>query len=278
MNKKVISVEGNEIRVIVEDGSEFISLTDIARRSNTRTEIVIQNWMRTRGTINFLAVWEQLNNPNFNHIEFDVIKLQTGNNAFVLSVIDWVQKTQAKGIYAKAGRYGGTYAHKDIAMEFLSWLDPVFKLYVIREFDRLKTNENIKEGVEWNFRRMLTKVNYHIHTDAVKTYLIPIRIQQTKQDGIVYASEADLLNHAIFGITAKDWRMINPDLKGNQRDYATAEQLLVLANLESINAEFIRQGLNASERLQRLNDIAIYQLQVLVNLPTVLQLSDKNKK
>ena len=277
-NKKIIVVEGIEIRLIAEKDGDYFSLTDIARRANSRTEIVIQNWMRTRGTVNFLAVWEKLNNPHFNHIEFDVIKMQTGSNAFVLSVVEWAERTKATGIYAKAGRYGGTYAHKDIALEFMSWLDSAFKLYVIREFDRLKFEESNRLGNEWNLRRLLSKVNYHIQTDTIKKHLIPVRLQNTRLESIVYASEADLINHAIFGMNAREWRQVYPDIKGNQRDHASAEQLLVLANLESMNAEFIRQGMNQADRLKRLNDIAIYQLEILVNLPILQQLSDGDIK
>jgi hypothetical protein len=193
-----------------------------------------------------------------------------------LTVTDWVTSTNAVGIHAKAGRYGGTYAHKDIALEFCSWLSPAFRLYVIKEFQRLKTEESDVLKLEWNLKRLLSKVNYHIHTDAIKSHLIPPRLQNKRLEGMIYASEADLLNVALFGWTAKDWKVQNPDVKGNQRDNATAEQLLVLANLENLNAEFIHQGMKQTERLQRLNEIAIYQMELLLSLPMMQQLNSGN--
>jgi hypothetical protein len=272
----VLTVEGTPIRLISENNEEFISLTDIAKRASERTDQIITNWLRTRSTIEFLGVWESLNNVNFNPLNFEGIKNQAGTPTFVLTVTDWVTSTNAIGINAKAGRYGGTYAHKDIALEFCSWLSPAFRLYVIREFQRLKTEESDVLKLEWNLKRLLSKVNYHIHTDAIKMNLIPPRLQNKKLEGIIYASEADLLNIALFGLTAKDWKTQNPEAKGNQRDNATAEQLLVLANLENLNAEFIHQGMKQAERLQRLNEIAIYQMELLLSLPMIQQLNSGN--
>ncbi|MFN0035541.1 MAG: KilA-N domain-containing protein [Saprospiraceae bacterium] len=274
-----LSVEGTEIRFFTEKEDDFISMTDIAKRFNERTDQVISNWLRTRTTVEFLGAWEMLHNADFNPLNFEGIKSQTGAATFVLTITDWVAQTSAIGIRAKPGRYGGTYAHKDIAFEFLSYLSPAFKLYVIKEFQRLKAVESRQtEGaLDWNLKRALTKINYLIHTDAVRERLVPPRIYNTNQEGIVYASEADLLNLALFGVTAKSWREANPDSKGNIRDSATSEQLLVLANLENLNAEFIRQGLPKEMRLQRLNEIAIHQMELLLNVPALKQLEVKNK-
>lgn len=258
----IISVEGTEIRFYKESDDDFISLTDIAKRFNERTGQLILNWMRMRTTIEFLGAWEILHNANFNVLNFEYIKSQTGSATFVLTISDWMERTGAVGIRAKTGRYGGTFAHRDIAYEFLSYLNPTFKLYVIKEFQRLKQEET--KSLDWQIKRTLSKVNYRIHTDAVKNHLIPLKIQDTKFEGLYYASEADLLNLAIFNITAKEWREANPDLKGNMRDYATVEQLLVLSNMENLNAEFIKMGISKQDRLTKLNDVAIYQMQLLV--------------
>ena len=262
-----INVEGTEIRIYNEDEKDFISMTDIAKRFNDRTDQVILNWLRTRATIDFLGAWEILYNPHFNPLNFEGIKNQTGTATFVLTVSDWVAKTNAIGIHAKQGRYGGTYAHRDIAYEFLSYLNPTFKLYVIKEFQRLKQEET--KSLDWQIKRTLTKVNYKIHTDAVKNHIIPLKIQDTKFEGLYYATEADLLNIALFAITAKEWREANPDLKGNIRDHASTEQLLVLSNLENLNAEFIKMNLPKEARLARLNDIAIHQMQLLLDMPSL---------
>ena len=274
-----INVQGIDIRILEKDKTDYISLTDIARNSSDRTDIVISNWFRNRNTVEFLGLWEQMHNPNFNPIEFDGIKTRTGLNNFILTTTEWVSKVNAIGIEAKTGRYGGTYAHSDIAFEFCSWISPVFKLYFIKEFQRLKTAEaEQQQSLDWNVRRMLSKINYRIHTDAVKNHLIPQKIQDTKFEGLYYASEADLLNLALFAVTAKEWREANPTLKGNMRDYATAEQLLVLANLENLNAEFIKMGLEKHIRLSKLNDVAIYQMQLLVEMPPSLNLPSGEKK
>jgi len=267
--RSTISVQGLDIRLFSNNKEDYISLTDLAKRANSRTEIIIQNWMRTRNTVEFLGVWEQLHNTSFNYIEFDVIRSKTGLSSFVLSISHWVEKTGAVGILAKAGRYGGTYAHKDIALEFCSWLNPAFKLYVVKEFQRLKLEENKTKSLDWDLKRTLAKVNYRIHTDAIKSHLIPFRIEKNHEAMLVYASEADLLNIALFSMTAKQWREQNPDVKGNIRDSATSEQLLVLANMENLNAEYIKEGLPKGERLKKLNQVAIYQMELLVELPLI---------
>lgn len=272
-----LEVQGAEIRFFVQKEEDYISITDIAKKVGN--EQVLYNWMRNRNTIEYLGTWETLYNPDFNTSEFDRFRMAAGLNSFTMSPKKWRDSTKAIGIVSKAGRYGGgTYAHKDIALEFCSWIDPVFKLYLIKEFQRLKTEESDQKSLDWNIRRTIAKVNYHIHADAVKEFLIPPRIQNTKHAGYVYASEADMLNQALFGMTAKTWKIQSPKLNGNLRDNATAEQLVVLANLESINAEFIRLGLDQDERLERLNEIAIYQMQLLVQISTLKQLKPENKK
>ncbi len=268
MTKKamILSVEGTEIRTYSEKEDDFISLTDIAKKFNDRTDQVILNWLRTRTTVDFLGAWEILHNPHFNPLNFEGIRNQTGAATFVLTVTDWVQQTGAVGIHSKQGRYGGTFAHRDIAFEFLSYLSPTFKLYVFKEFQRLKDIEakEQRQALDWSLKRTLAKVNYRIHSDAVKLYLIPPRLENTKYEGIAYASEADMLNLALFGMTARQWQEKNPTLKGNVRDYATTEQLLVLANLENLNAHLIKQGIKQSERLEQLNEVAIYQMGLLM--------------
>jgi KilA-N domain len=275
----IITVEGTEIRTYNAGESDFISLTDIAKRFNERTDQVILNWLRTRSTVEFLGAWEILYNPLFNPLNFEGIKNQTGSATFVLTVKDWVETTAAIGINAKTGRYGGTFAHRDIAYEFLSYLNPTFKLYVIKEFQRLKTEEFQQNTInlEWNLRRTLAKINYKVHTDAVKSYLIPPKVSETGAEGLYYASEADILNVALFGITSKQWKESNPDVKGNVRDYATTEQLLILSNLENINAELIKLGLDKKERLKRLNDTAIHQMNLFSNVSSFKLLGDGDK-
>ncbi len=261
--KSIIEVQGAAITVLSQTDEDFISLTDIARfKDRERTDYIIQNWMRNRNTIEFLGVWEQLNNPSFNPIEFDGIRKQAGLNSFILTAKRWIEATHAIGLISKAGRYGGTYAHKDIAFEFASWVSVEFKLYLIKEFQRLKNDESRRLSLAWNLNRTLSKLNYLIHTDAIKAHLIPPEITPA-QAAITYATEADVLNVALFGQTAKQWRDANPKLEGNMREYATMEQLLVLANIEGMNAEFIHMGLSQGERLKRLNQIAIRQMQTL---------------
>ncbi len=259
-----IAVKGLEIVVYYDKKEDFISLTDIARYKNSKhTDIVIQNWMRSRTTIELLGFWEQMYNPNFKPIEFEGFRKEAGLNHFVMTPKKWIESTNSVGIISKSGRYGGTFAHKDIALEFASWVSIEFKLYLIKEFQRLKADENDRLKLEWNLQRTLAKVNYHIHTDAIKERLIPQQITQG-QANFVYANEADLLNVALFGKTAKEWREGNPNKKGNIRDDATLEQLVVLSNMESINALLIRQGLSQSERLLQLNKVAITQMKSLL--------------
>lgn len=261
MKTSKIIVKGVEITIIRHLNDDYISLTDMIKSFGD--DSIIKNWLRNRNTIEFLGIWEQINNPDFNLVEFDLIKKQSGLNSFVLSAKKWIDSTNANGIIASAGRYGGTFAHRDIAFEFGSWLNAEFKLYLIKEFQRLKEEETNKLKLEWNLQRTLAKVNYRIHTDAIKENLIPTLLSK-KQLNIIYANEADLLNVALFGITAKEWRDENPNLDGNIRDYATIEQLVVLSNLESINAVLIQQGAIQSERLKQLNKVAISQMKSLL--------------
>ncbi len=258
--KQKISVQGNQITVLTENEQDYISLTDMVRDIENGLAL-IEKWLRNKNTIEFLGIWEEIYNPGFNSPEFEGIKNQAGLNRFVLSVKQWVEKTGSIGIIAKAGRYGGTYAHKDIAFEFASWISPQFKLYLIKEFQRLKEEELRQLG--WDIRRNLTKINYRIHTDAIKASLIPPELSPA-QINLIYASEADLLNVALFGRTAKQWRDENPGNKGNIRDDANAAQLVCLANLETLNAHFIQQGLPQAERLQLLNKTAIGQMKLLM--------------
>ncbi len=263
-----IEVQGANIAVFSKAEEDFISLTDIAKFKNSdHPDEVVRNWLRNRNTLEFLGIWERLNNPSFNPVEFDGVRAQAGLNSFTLSPKQWIIKTGAVGILSKAGRYGGTFAHKDIAFEFASWVSIEFKLYLIKEFQRLKNDENQRLSLAWDLNRTLSKLNYRIHTDAIKLHLIPPTLTP-EQVAVTYATEADVLNMALFGITARQWREANPDLEGNMRDHATVEQLLVLANIESMNAEFIHMGLPQDERLQRLNQIAIRQMQVFTEQPS----------
>jgi hypothetical protein len=261
---KKIDVHGTEILIYSEKENDYISLTDIARfRDAERSDYLLQNWMRNRSTIEFIGLWEQFNNPDFNSIEFDGIKNQAGSNSFALTPKRWIETTNAKGIVSKTGRYGGTFAHRDIAFEFTSWLSAEFKFYLIKEFQRLKEEEQKLLG--WSAKRELAKLNYHIHTDAIKQNLIPQELSAA-QTSIIYATEADILNMALFGITAKQWRDANPDLKGNIRDYATINELICLSNMENLNAVFINENMNQKERLIKLNQIAIQQMKILLGV------------
>ena len=261
--KTTLEVKGTAITVLSQQEDDTISLTDIARyRNPEHTDDLIRNWLRNRNTVEFLGVWERLYNPAFNPVEFDGIRIQAGLNSFTLTPKQWIEKTGAIGIVSRAGRYGGTFAHKDIAFEFASWISVEFKLYLIKEFQRLKLDENRRLSLAWNLNRTLSKLNYRSHTDAIKAHLIPAAVTPA-QAAITYANEADLLNVALFGQTAQQWRAANPKLDGNMRDYATIEQLLVLANIEGMNAEFIRMNLPQGERLKRLNAIAIRQMTTL---------------
>ena len=255
-------VKGAEISVQWNsEQDDFISLTDIAKlKDSDNPRYIIQNWLRNRNTIEFLGVWESLYNPSFNRVEFDAFRSQAGLNSFVMTRQKWVESTGAIGIISKAGRYGGTYAHKEIAFEFASWISVEFKLYLVKEFERLKTEEMKQLG--WDIKRNLVKINYRIHTDAIKENLIPPELS-AKQVSMVYASEADVLNMALFGMTAKQWRDSHPDLKGNIRDYANVSQLVCLSNLENLNAVFISEGMSQAERLTKLNAIAISQMEIL---------------
>ncbi len=274
MSKTTLKVQGREIALFAKKNTDYLSLTDIAKyRNESEAFSVINNWMRNRSTIEFLGLWERLNNPDFKPIDFERFRSESGSNYFVLSPQKWIENTGAIGIISKSGRYGGTFAHKDIAFEFASWISSEFKLYLIVEFQRLKAEENDRLQLEWNLQRTLAKVNYHIHTDAIKANLIPKELSK-QQINFVYANEADLLNMALFGITARQWRDVNSDKQGNIRDEATLEQLVVLSNLESINSVLIHQGLSQSERLKQLNEVAIIQMKSLVNSKQIRKLKE----
>ncbi len=274
MTKKsqTIVVKGTEIVLFTREEEEYISLTDIARHKNPdEPKDVVKNWMRSRSTIEFLGLWEKIHNPEFKGVEFDTFLYQAGSNAFALSPTKWIEATNAAGIITKAGTGGGTYAHKDIAFEFASWISAEFKLYLLVEFQRLKADENKRLNLEWNLQRTLAKINYRIHTDAIKEMLIPPAVTKRQMNNI-YASEADMLNVALFGTTAKEWRERNAEKEGNIRDYAALEQLVVLTNLESINAVLLRQELPQGERLKKLNEIAITQMKSLLASPSIKRL------
>ena len=265
-----ITVQNKVISVVTINNEDYISLTDMVK--NFGDDAMIYQWMRNRNTVEFIGVWEQLHNSNFKGIEFDTFKKQAGLNSFSLTPKKWIETTSAIGFVSKAGRYGGgTYAHKDIAFEFGTWLSPQFKLYLIKEFQRLKNDEQKRIESGWDVKRTLTKINYRVHTDAIKEHLIPANISNAKAT-IVYANEADVLNVALFGKTAKEWRDENPNKNGNIRDYADVIQLVVLANLEGMNAEFIRVGLSQSDRLVKLNQIAIIQMKSLLDNGSVKKL------
>jgi hypothetical protein len=274
MAKQKINVKGTEIVLFSKEKEDYISLTDIARyKDSERSDYILQNWMRNRSTIEFIGLWEQIHNPNFNSIEFDGFKNEAGSNSFTLTPKRWITATNAIGIISKTGRYGGTYAHQDIAFEFASWISAEFKLYLLKEFQRLKQIEVEQKKLEWNVSRTLAKVNYLIHTDAIKENLIPENISKSKQK-FVYADEADLLNIALFGKTAKEWREKYSDLKDNIRDYATLEQLVVLSNMESYNSELIKMQIPSDERLKKLNKIAIDQMKVLIKNRSIKKLKE----
>ena len=262
--KETINVKGTEITIISQRDSDYICITDIAKYKSDDPAAVIGNWMRNRNTVEYIGLWETLYNPDFKPLEFEGFRREAGLNAFTLSPQKWIDATNAIGFISKSGRYGGTYAHKDIAFKFANWISVEFELYVVKEFQRLKENEQQQKSLEWNLQRTLSKINYLIHTDAIKEHIIP-NIVTKEQISYTYAEEADLLNVALFGMTAKQWRDANFDLKGNIRDYATLEQLVVLSNMESINALLIRQGLSQGERLIQLNTVAITQMKSLVN-------------
>ena len=279
VTKEQISAKGFAIQIYTEDfKNDYISLTDIARYKSDEPFIVINNWLRSKDTIEFLGLWESMNNINFKPIEFDRFKNEAGSNAFTLSPQKWIEKTKAIGIVCKSGRYGGTFAHSDIAMEFASWISAEFKLYIIQDYKRLKSDENSRLSLNWNLNREISKINYKIHTDAIKTYLLNDLTES--QLGFKYASEADMLNVALFNKTAKQWREENPNLKGNMRDYASLNELLVLANMESYNAVLIEKGLAQKERMIELRKLARTQMMSLEKLNDIgiKSLEDKTKK
>lgn len=277
--KDTIKAKGFDIGIYTEDfKNEYISLTDIARYKSDDPTAVIQNWMRNRDTIEFLGLWETLHNPDFKPLEFEGFRMQAGLNAFTLSPAKWINTVNAIGIVSKSGRYGGTYAHSDIAFEFASWISAEFKLYIIKDYKRLKSDENSKMALGWNLNRELSKINYKIHTEAIKENLIPPELTQI-QKTMTYASEADLLNVALFGTTAKEWRERNSQKKGNIRDYATLNQLLVLANIESYNAVLIEQKIDQSYRLEKLRELAVKQLKAIEKIDlSSIKLLDKSNE
>ena len=276
MKKNIeIIVRGLTIKTFKSNFGDYISLTDIARNKNkNEPKDVVKNWMRSKSTIEFLGLWEQINNTSFKGVEFDSFKNEAGSNSFTLSPSKWIENTNAVGIISKQGKNGGTFAHKDIAFEFASWVSSAFKLYLIKEFQRLKEDESDRLKLQWNFQRTLAKVNYKIHTDAIKENLIPNQLNG-EQTSIIYATEADVLNMSLFGITAKQWRAENPDEKGNIRDFASIQQLVVLSNLESINAMLIHQDTEQKERLMQLNTMAITQMKSLVENSTITKLKNE---
>ncbi len=268
-NKKLIVI-GTEVSVILKSDQDYLSLTDILKAKDG--DFFISDWLRNRNTVEFLGIWESINNPIFNYGEFAIIKSQVGLNSYKISVKEWVQKTNAIGLKASAGRYGGTFAHKDIAFEFATWISPEFKLYLIKEFQRLKVEENQKLMLGWDAKRMLSKINYKIHTDSIKENIVLPQKLSLKESSILYANEADILNVALFGMTAHDWKVKNKNKEGNMRDYTDVYQLVCLANLESLNAEFIKMGMSQKDRLLKLNETAITQMKSLLSNSTVKKL------
>ncbi len=266
---QIIEVKGSQIHLFTKDEQDFISLTDMLKAKDG--DFFISDWLRNRNTLEYLGIWEKIHNPDFNYGEFAIIKSQAGLNSYKISVKEWVEKTNAIGLHAKAGRYGGTYAHKDIAFEFGMWISAEFKIYLVKEFQRLKEQENKTKQLEWNLQRTLAKINYRIHTDAIKENLIPPKLSKARRN-FIYASEADLLNVALFGKTAQEWRKQNSDKEGNIRDYSALEQLVVLTNLESINAMLIDQKMEQGERLEKLNQLAITQMKSLLGNQDVKKL------
>jgi hypothetical protein len=276
--KKII-VEGIEISLSMKNNAEYISMTDIAKKFG-EPRIIVQNWMRSANTLDFLAVWEQLYNPSFNRIEFDAVRLQAGSNAFTMSPTKWIETMNAVGIVTKSGRYGsGSFAHSDIALEFCSWLSPVFKLYILREFQRMKEEESRVEAAnfDWNIKRIMSKANYQIHTEAVRQHLVPPKVQKTAYEGIYFASEADVLNVALFGHTAKQWKEQNQKASGNMRDQASPEQLLVLSNLQSLNARLLKWQVTPEKRLEILNETAIEEMEILLSNSSISKIATNQK-
>lgn len=280
MSPKEINEKINALGIEISVSStgnkdDYISLTDIAKYKSDYPDDVIKNWLRNRSTIEFLGVWEHINNPNFKPVEFDGFRKEAGSNHFVLTPTKWIQGTSAIGIKTKRGRYGGTFAHVDIAFEFASWISPEFKLYVIKDYQRLKNDENSRLSINWNEKRLFTKINYKIHTDAIREHLAPVTVGEAQR--FVYANEADVLNVALFRKTAKQWRDENPTAEGNIRDQATLHQLVVLANLESMNAQLIKEGMSREERVAYLSNMAVSQLKALKDNPTIEKISGDDK-
>lgn len=265
------TVQDTEISVIQLNGEDYICLTDMLKAKDG--DFFITDWLRNRNTLEYIGIWEQINNPDFNYGEFAIIRNHSGLNRFTISVKEFTARTNAISLQAKAGRYGGTYAHKDIAFEFAMWISPEFKIYIVKEFQRLKDEE--QKAIGWNVKRELAKINYRIHTDAIKMNLIPDKVTSI-QKSYIYDDEADMLNVALFGMTAKEWRTINPELKGNIRDYASINQLICLSNMENLNAVFISENLPQSERLEKLNKIAIQQMEVLESIGSNKYLTEHN--
>jgi KilA-N domain len=275
MAKKTILVDGKNISLLTQNEEDYISLTDIAKSDDDEPRFIVRNWLSTQNTIAYLGAWEMLHNPNFNRAGFRTVKDEFFEKPFSLTPTKWVEVTEAIGIRTTSGKHGGgTFAHKDIALNFCYWLSPTFQIYLIKEFQRLKQEESEKLNLDWNLKRTLSKINYRVHSDAIKMHLIPPKLAGTKNEGIVYASEADVLNIALFGMTAKQWKEANPTLKGNIRDYATAEQLLVLVNLENLNAHFIKEKTNQADRLRKLNQVAIYQMELFDGMTSLKLLND----
>ena len=275
---KKIEIQGKKITYLTGENGDYICLTDMVRGMEGDARDYIRNWMRTGATLEFLGVWEKVHNPDFNVVEYHHIKSEFVSNTFLMSTKKWIGRTGAIGLKAKAGRYGGTYAHSDIAIQFATWLSPEFYVYMTKEFQRLKQKEaeEAQATLDWSIKRILSKVNYKILTNAIKENLVPSRIKNAKKEGIVYASEADLINVALFGMTAQEWKRCYPEIKGNMRDDATAEQLLVLANLENLNADYIRDKMPQDERLERLNEAAIHQMKILSQTTALQKLNPKN--
>lgn len=268
---ETINAQGIEIGVVRHGDDDYVSLTDIAKYKSDEPKDVVKNWMRSRNTLEFLSLWEELNNPEFNRVEIDPLLAQAGSNSFTMSPQKWIRTFNAIGLRQRMGRNGGTYAHVDIAFEFASWISPEFKLYIIKDYQKLKADENNRLSLDWSEKRLFSKMNYRIHTDAIKSHLIPEDISKVKA-GFIYANEADVLNVALFGMTAKQWREANPDKHGNIRDFATLHQLIVLANLESMNAQLIRDGMSRKERAVYLNQVARWQMSSLESDPTLKKL------
>lgn len=278
MTRIKLQVQGSEIGLLQEKHKDYISLTDIARQVGERTDIILSNWLRSPNTLNFLSDWEAVYNTEFNIEAYEIIRKQVGNVGFYLTAKQWINSTNAVGIISKQGRYGGTYAQKDIAFEFCTAVSSKFKLYLIQEFERLKSNEATALGLDWSVRRELTKINYQLHTDAVRENRVPIIDWNTKKEAIYMANEADLLNLALFGITAKEWKIANPNKKGNRRDAASMEELVVLANLENLNAYFLKENVDKEKRYRLLHSEAIDQLSRLTRLKSVESIKKLDEK